>query len=149
MNALRGRWLTLLFMAAAGAMLWSSFGLSRVSGWIPRSVLAATLLLLCWQFLRDRRATASAPGHSAESARRGARERAAALWIGGLLLSAGLLGPVPGSALFCLAWLRWHAGERWPASLSFAAAFGIALWLVFVVLLGADLYPGLLWRTVS
>ncbi|MDX1381029.1 MAG: tripartite tricarboxylate transporter TctB family protein [Xanthomonadales bacterium] len=141
--------LTLAFIVLAGGMLWSTVGLSRVSGWIPQVVLAATLALLLLQSVLDWRAAAipdPAPGASADRRR---REWAAAGWIGSLLLAAWLLGVVIGGALFCCAWLRWHAGERWRTAAVFGTALGLALWLVFGVLLRSALYPGLLSRILA
>jgi hypothetical protein len=145
LNALAGRWLTLLFLVLAGLMLWQSFGLSRVSGWIPRSVLLATCLLLVAQGVLDlRRATSGSrvPEAAGGQARVG-RERAAVAWIVALLGAAWLLGVIGGSALFCLAWMRWHAGERWPAALALAVGVAATLWLVFGRLPGPGLYSGL------
>lgn len=141
--------LTLAFIAMVGAMLGSTLGLSRVSGWIPQVVLAATLGLLLLQFVLDWRAAAEPASASGASADRRRREWAAAGWIGSLLLAAWLLGVALGGALFCFAWLRWHAGERWGLSAVFGAALGLALWLVFGVLLRAELYPGLVWRILA
>jgi hypothetical protein len=61
-----------------------------------------------------------------------------------LLLLTWLFGVAPASALFCLAWLRWHAGENRTVSLVLSAGLGLLLWILFPVLLGVDLYPGLL-----
>jgi hypothetical protein len=141
--------LTLAFIGLSGAMLWSTLGLSRVSGWIPQVVLAATLALLLLQFGLDWRAAAAPAVHPDDSGQRRRREWAAAAWIGSLLLAAWLLGVVFGCALFCFAWLRWHAGERRRLCALFAAVLGLALWLVFGVLLRAELYPGLLWRVLA
>jgi hypothetical protein len=141
--------LTLAFIVLAGAMLWSTFGLSRVSGWIPQVVAAATLALLLLQLALDWRAAAT-PGAGTDTvAGRRRREWAAIGWISSLLLAAWLLGVVCGSALFCFAWLRWHAGERWGLCALFAAALGLALWLVFGVLLRAELYAGLPGRLLA
>lgn len=151
MNAFAGRWLTLVLVVLTGAMLWASVGLSRVSGWIPQIVLTATLILLSWQAVRDwlaARGAAAEPAGPEPPARR-AREWAAVGWIAALLLAAWGLGVVAGCTLFCLAWLRWHARERWPACLAFAAGLGLALWLIFALLLGAALHPGLLWRWLA
>ena len=76
------------------------------------------------------------------------REWVALAWIGCLLLATWLLGLVVSGTLFCFAWLRWHAGERWAFSAVFAAVLGVALWVVFSLLLGADVYAGLLWGSL-
>lgn len=147
MRRLADSWLTLTFIVAV-ALLWSaSFGLSRVSGWIPLSVLSATLVLLLWQLVTELLAARPEQPHSQhpETALRSRRAAAAAAWIGLLLLVSWLLGVVAGSALFCLAWLRWHARAAWTPSLLQAAGLGLALWLVFARFLGTGLYAGLLW----
>lgn len=146
MRMLAGSGLTLAFLALVAARLWSVFGLSRVSGWVPLSVLSATLVLLLLQLavelLAARRAS-QAPERPGAAARR-RRATAATAWIGVLLLLSWLLGVVAGSALFCAAWLRWHARLRWSASLAQAAGLGLVLWLAFARLLGTGLYAGLL-----
>lgn len=145
MNRLAGRWLTLLFLLWVGALLVASLGLSRVSGWIPQAVLVVTGALLLWQSVLDlRRAPGPEEPSPAVTAPRRRGERAAVAWITALLLAVWLAGLVAGSALFCLAWMRWHAGERWFASLALAALVGLALWLVFGRLLGSALPGGLL-----
>lgn len=146
MKLLAGSGLTLAFLALVAPMLWSAFGLSRVSGWVPLSVLSATLVLLLLQLAIELLAARRAPQPVArpQLAARQRRALAAVAWIGLLLLLSWLLGVVAGSALFCAAWLRWHARDRWSASLAQAAGLGLALWLVFAHLLGTGLYAGLL-----
>lgn len=146
MRLLAGSWLTLGFLAVVVLMLWSARGLSNVSGWIPLSVLSVTLALLSWQLASEVLAArrASQGPERPERAVRRRRAVAAAAWIGLLLLLCWLLGVAVGSALFCAAWLRWHAGAGWPASLAQAAGLGLVLWLVFGQLLGTALYAGLL-----
>ena len=143
MNRLAGRWLTLVFLLAAGLMLWSSLGLSRVSGGIPRVVLSASCVLLLLQLVLDLRRS-GAPRDGAGAAGRRGRERVAASWILALLLGTWLAGIVAGAALFCLGWMRWHAREKWSLAIALAVAVGGLLWLVFGGLPGPGLYPGLL-----
>lgn len=146
MRLLAGSWLTLAFLAVVVLMLWSALGLSRVSGWIPLSVLFVTSILLAWQLGIEVLAAHRAPRavERPELAARKRRAAAAAAWIGLLLLLSWLLGVAVGSALFCAAWLRWHARAGWPASLAQGLGLGLALWLVFGQLLGTLLYAGLL-----
>jgi hypothetical protein len=143
---LAGSWLTLAFLALVAPMLWSAFGLSRVSGWVPLCVLSATLALLLLQLAIELLAARRAPQpvERPESAARKGRALAAVAWIGLLLLLSWLLGVVAGSALLCAAWMRWHARASWSVSLAQAAGLGLALWLVFAQLLGTGLYAGLL-----
>jgi hypothetical protein len=141
--------LTLVFIGLAGTMLWSTLGLSRVSGWIPQVVLAATLVLLLLQFVLDWRAASQPVAQAGDPGGTRRRGWAAVVWVASLLLATWLLGVVLGGTLFCFAWLRWHAGERRRLCALFAAVLGLALWLVFGVLLRAELYPGLLWRVLA
>jgi hypothetical protein len=155
-----GSGLTLAFIALVILMLAGAAKLSRVSGWIPLVVLAATLVLLLWQLavevLAARQAQVGDQGSDPSSAKEGGgwtafadprnrRAAAAIAWIGLLLLLSWLLGVIAGAALFSLAWLRWHARERWASSMAQAAALGLLLWLVFGQVLGSGLYPGVLW----
>jgi hypothetical protein len=142
-----GSWLTIAFAAGATLLLWTSFDLSRASAWVPRWVLAITLILLLLQLARELLAARNGPALAGKRSTNGRRNRAwsAVTWIGLLLLLTWLLGPALGGALFCCAWLRWHAGERWPLSLAIAAGLGITPWLLFTVFLGMGLYAGALW----
>jgi len=127
-------------------MLWTSFGLGHTSAWVPQWVLAITLILLLFQLVRELSAARNASAQTRMPTADGRRKRAVAalVWLGLLLLLTWLFGTAPGGALFCCAWLRWHAGEPWPVSLAIAAALGIALWLLFTVFLSVGLYPGYL-----
>jgi len=139
---LADRWLTLCFLLVAGLMLWASFGLSRVSGAIPRVVLSATCLLLLLQLVLDLRSGRSQERADGASEQR-SREQVAFSWIVALLLGTWLTGVVAGSALFCLAWMRWHARETWLLAFALAVAVGGLLWLVFGRLPGSGMYAGL------
>lgn len=132
-------------------MLWASFGLSRASAWVPQWVLAITLILLLLQLARELLAAPHALLQTGLPATDGRRKRAMAAlaWLGVLLLLTWLLGTAPGGALFCCAWLRWHAGEPWPLTLGIAAGLGMVLWLLFSESLGVSLYAGLLWPYLS
>lgn len=150
LRTVSGSGLTLLFIALVVLMLAAALGLSRVSAWIPLIVLSLTLALLLWQLaaelLARRGGFGSAPARreGAGPDARGRRALAVIAWIGLLLLLSWLAGVVAGTTLFSIAWLRWHARERWPASLAQAAGLGLALWLVFGRILGSGLYPGVL-----
>ena len=146
MNRLADRWLTPLFLLLVLAALASSFELGAVSGWIPRIVLVLTGGLLSWQLLLDlRRPPDPAPNIESKTKRRRG-EAAAAGWILALIAAVWLMGLVAGSALFCLAWMRWHAGERWPMALGLASGVAVMLWLVFGYALDSVLPAGLLLR---
>ncbi|MGH6630007.1 MAG: hypothetical protein ACREB3_09780 [Burkholderiales bacterium] len=139
--------MTLAFAILVLLMLWVSFDLSRASAWIPRIVLSFTFIVLLLQSSVELWGPQLAPreGELANESGRTARAFAAMAWISLLLLAAWLLGVALGSALFCAAWLRWHAGERWLLSLVMATAVAGVLWLLFSALPGAGLYPGVLW----
>jgi len=146
-----GSWLTIVFAAWVSLMLWTSFGLSRASAWVPQWVLATTLIVLLLQLVRQLLAARNALAQTGMHAVDGRRKRAVAAmaWLSVLLLLTWLLGTAPGGALFCCAWLRGHAGEPWPLTLGIAAGLGMVLWLLFSELLGISLYAGLLWPYLS
>ena len=142
-----GSWLTVAFAAGVALLLWASFSLSRASAWVAQWVLAITLVLLLLQLAGELLASRNALAQVQMQAANGRRRRtvAAAAWLGLLMLLAWMLGIALGGALFCFAWLRGHAGERWPLAVAIAAVLGITLWLLFTALLGVGLYPGVLW----
>jgi len=137
------------------AMLWASTGLSRASAWMPQLVLGFTLLLLVLQLYRDFRTSsfpgvAEADGEQAGKPGSGAGRLLGALgWFLLLLLLIVLCGVAVGGALFCAAWLRWHARENRLFSGLVAACLGLAMWGLFVVLLGLGLYPGVVWPALG
>jgi hypothetical protein len=149
MKQLIGSGLTLAFIALVALMLAAAAG-SAASGWITDRP-PATLVLLLWQLavelLESRRGQLGKQGSgTASGADRSSRRASAAVaWIGALLLLSWLTGVVAGATVFSLAWLRWHARERWGSSAAQAAALGLVLWLVFGQILGTGLYPGVLW----
>lgn len=140
----RGSWLTLGFTAAVSLMLWASFSLSHNSAWVPQWVLAITLVLLLLQLATEWWASRNAPIQAPMPEHRRGRAMTAAAWLAVLLLLTWTLGSALGGAVFCCAWLRGHAAERWPVSVAIAAILGIALWLLFTALFGVGLYPGVM-----
>lgn len=150
-----------LALVVAG-LLAASFSLSRIAGWIPRSVLTVMLGLIVIQLgleIRGRMRSARpapavrpAAGPAPPLPARSVTATVAVLWLAGALLALLLLGMTVGSALFAFAFLRRHAGESWRSSSLFALAFGAGLQLVFGVILQAQIYPGWLYsiiRTVA
>ena len=137
-------------------LLAASDSLSRIAGWIPRSVLVVTLVLIVIQLgldvrrrMRDMRSTPPAglsPGAATLLRLGSVTEAVAILWVGGAFLAILLFGMTAGSALFAFAFLRGYAGENWRSSGVFALALGACLQLVFGTVLQATLYPGWLWQ---
>ncbi len=145
-----GSWLTLVFTAWVLLMLWASFGLSSASAWIPQLVLSVTLICLLLQLANELWTARTELPPTQALPVNGLRGRtvAAIAWLTLLLLLTWLLGIVLASTLFCLAWLRWHAGENWPVSLILSAGLGLGQWVFFSVLLDANLYSGIPWPPV-
>lgn len=151
--------LTIAFVVLTAGCLLASLQLSPSSAWIAQVVLTVTLLLLLLQLaveqlpLRGSRgsgdAEAQAGTGSRDSATRNGSLLPALAWIAALPFAVWLLGTALGSSLFCLAWLRWHSGERWAFSCIFSLLLGVGVQLLFGVLLRADLGWGVLFRLVS
>lgn len=160
---LRRSWDTVTLAGLLTAFLIASLSLGRGAAWIPRIVLVIALALTIVQLVIEARAQFGRPRRDvsrlplAEAptvvADQGAQARSArsthpveaAIWIIGLMLAMLLFGTSPGSALFCLAYLRWHAHEEWLPSIALAALLGVGIQLVFGVLMNARLHGGLLW----
>lgn len=140
----------------AVALLSASYSLSRVAGWIPRSVLAVTLGLIVIQLgldVRERMRVAPStapqamnPGEPASLRLGSLTEAVAVLWVAGALLALLLFGMTAGSALFACMFLRVYAGESWWSSAGFALALAACVQLLFGLVLQATLYPGWLWQ---
>lgn len=113
-----------------------------VAGRIPFVVLGLTLILVCWQLVRElvltqRRSTDTASvSHDTVQALR------AIAWIFVLLLAVLVAGVVPGVGVFCLLFLRLQAGESRTFSLSYSVVLSACLYLLFDRILGASLYAG-------
>ena len=137
-------WMTMALIVISCVFLWSSFGLSRVSAWIPQLVMGIGLVFLLLQ-LASEVLTQKQAGPSAKSPAEAANSVPSALmWIGLMLVSVWLLGITIGAAWFCLAYLRWHAHERWPLCIGFALSLGVGVQLFFDLLMQTSLYRGLI-----
>jgi len=147
---------TLALALVVVGLLAASYSLSRIAGWIPRSALAVTLVLIVIQLgldvrerMRDARSTPP-PGLHTDTVTLlrlvSVTEAVAILWVGGVLLALLLLGMTAGSALFAFAFLRVYAGENWRTSGIFALGLAGSVQLVFGTVLQANLYPGWLWQ---
>ena len=142
---LRRSWDTVgLALVVAGALA-ASLPLSRIAGWIPRTVLLVTLALVAVQLMIEFREVGPARG-GPEPTRlppmRPTGPIVVVLWVAGLMLAVLMFGTVIGGALFCLAYLRLHAQEPWHTSSAVALLLAIALYLIFGLLLQAQLHPG-------
>jgi len=84
------------------------------------------------------------PGAAEDVAARGRREVFAVVMVALLLGLVLLVGPVTGIFLFVLGYAAGVARMRWYASLALAVGVSACLYLLFVQLLGTQLYPGVL-----
>lgn len=136
-------WITVTLIVVTSLFLWSSLGLGRVSAWIPQVILTPTLVFLLLQLMKeffDRKQAISATASPEKTGN--ASMLSALTWIGAMLLAVWISGLSLGSAFFCLAYLRWHAGERWQVSIAFALGLGFGLQLIFHALMQIKLYQG-------
>lgn len=146
----------LLLVMAAGFTLMSS-RFSPASRAVPQLVGGA-MLLLCALDLVSRSGTGPGrrvmawlnpagltEGTEDSGIRRRLRRQGLAVGgIAGFVLALVAAGILPAVAVFCLCALRLGAGLGWPRSLVAAAGIAGMVWVLFGVLLGLDLFPGLL-----
>ena len=147
-------WLTLGLMIIALWFLQDSIGLSSVASFIPRIILSLTLFLLIVQLLLDLKGPGGSSSYVAEtmdfqadSTIRAVRRTPAwlvILWITALPAAIWLLGVMVGGSLFCLVFMKWYAFETWKFSLAFSITLGLAVQLVFSVILKITLYGGVI-----
>lgn len=137
--------MTIALIVVTSVFLCSSLTLGRVSAWIPQLILSATLVLLLLQLARELFGSKQTvlPGRVVDSSELKPM-LPALIWILTMLLMVWLWGIALGAALFCLAYLRWHAGERWWVSLVFALGLGLGVQLLFGTFMQIPLYPGFL-----
>lgn len=134
--------LTLAVAAAVAALTADALALGPVARRMPLAVALPTLAMLALEIARRRRAAASVDP-TAPAGPREAEARAFA-WVGALALLTWVAGMSIGLPGFVLAYLRLHAGERWP--LAAGLALGLAVLLVggLEAGLGIRLYRGLI-----
>jgi len=141
-----GSWITVALAVLVGILLFSSFDLSPVSARTPQAILGLTLFALLLELAKESLSGQlhAVPGEAADPAIPGIRLSVALAWLGALLLAVWCAGAALGGAAFCLAWLRWHAKERWLLGIAISLSLSLALWLLFDVFLGVGLYGGIL-----
>ena len=140
-----GSWITMTLIVVTSVFLCSSLTLGRVSAWIPQVILSATLVLLLLQLAHELFGSKRFVLSGRVGGNSGLNPMLPALiWIVTMLLLVWLLGVTLGAALFCLAYLRWYASERWRVSMAFALGLGLGVQLLFGTLMQISLYPGFL-----
>jgi len=147
-------WVTLGLMIITLWFLQESIGLSSIASFIPRIILSLTLFLLIVQLLLDLKGSGGSSSlvaeiidFQADSSIRAVRRTPAwlvILWITALPAAIGLLGVVVGGSLFCLVFMKWYAFEAWKFSLTFSIILGLAVQMVFSVILKISLYGGVI-----
>lgn len=127
---------------------------SRRSPWVVMVPLTGMVL---WQLLavlsRWRRAAGEAGGREPDgaAARAARRRKAGSLLVGvsALLGLVWLTGLVVGSGLFLAGFLRYFSGTRWPVAAALSVAVPGVMYLLFQVILGIQLYSGVLAASLS
>lgn len=113
-----------------------------VAGRIPFVVLGLTLILVCWQLVRELVAPQRSSADTVSASHDVVQALRATAWIFVLLLAVLVAGVVPGAGLFCFLFLRFQADESWLFSLVFSIALSAAVYLIFDLFFGASLYSG-------
>jgi Tripartite tricarboxylate transporter TctB family len=72
-----------------------------------------------------------------------ARQTAAILWVAGFAAALVLIGVLLAVPLFVFAFMRWRGRRPVWASLLGSGGVALFVWLLFVLLLRLELYPGL------
>lgn len=148
-------WSTLGFIGLLIVFFWHSRQLSESAAAISTTVIALSLALLVFQLLREcigiRGATAITIETESEEK---ASPRGIALvrifaWLGAIPLLFGLFGISAGAALYCMAYLRWHAAETWLFSLVYALIIGTLVKLIFDMLLPVNYYQGMFYSLIA
>jgi hypothetical protein len=139
------------------------FGYSAESRLFPFLVIVPTILFLVLRFLsilnpklsgllepdasmidleKVQRFARTADKH--ELAGESSREIKVILWILGLVLLTYLLGMLPGIALFVFFFVKFYGKKKIIASVAYTAVSWIFVYILFVVILQARLYTGIL-----
>ncbi len=113
-----------------------------LSDWFPR--LKNRFRVIEDTSLRTMEIPLASEGISPISLRR--REFALLLWLSGLLLLFSLLGILLAVPLFAFAYLRFWSGSHWWLVISYSLGTWLAVYLLLVKLLDAQLPTGILFR---
>ncbi len=146
-----------VLLAVTVAYLALAYGYAPDSRAVPVGVGWAMILLLALDLAarsRTRFGDAVARWLNATTTSRGGlrddapaparRQIAAVLWLAGFTGALTVLGILAAVPLYVLASVRLRGRRSYPVALALAAGTGLAIWLLFAVVLRIDLYPGLL-----
>ena len=121
---------------------------SRRSPWVVMIPLAGMVLWQLVVVLVRWRGTAAKQdadkGSTNDTAVRPQKAASLLVGVGALLGLVWLMGLVVGSGLFLLGFLRYLSDTRWPVAMALSVAVPGAMYLLFQVALGIQLYGGIL-----
>ena len=149
---------TAVLLAFTLVLLASTFSLRASSAMVPRLVGLPLVALLGYRLVREMSGRAprvedgqpELPDQDRRKVdldgRHGQRadEIGAILWLLALPALSTVLGFVAGPALYVFAWTRYRADERMVVAVAAAAFTAMAIWILFVRLVGSPLWQGLL-----
>jgi len=144
----------LVLLTLAVLVLWGAMGFDRSSAVFPLFIgkiffglaLLEVVLEVRKVYRPDDRLAASALDIPAEERKSVWKEVKAFIWLAAFLLLLYLVGFVVAIALYLFSFLRLSAGRSIKDSLIFTAGVTLFVYVVFMVLLGYDLYGGMLFE---
>jgi hypothetical protein len=144
----------LVLLALAVLVLWSAMGFDRSSAVFPLFIgkifLGLVVLEVVFEVRKiyrpDDRLGATALGVTPQGSKSVWKEVKAFIWLAAFLLALYLVGFVVAIALYLFSFLRLSAGRSIKDSLIFTSGVTLFVYVVFMVLLGYDLYGGFLFE---
>ena len=167
-NSLAKTGFTFFLLSFVTVLFFLTLQLGHVASLVPIKVVIPTLALLIFQFVLD-----LVPGLAEKFSRyeklqffrseqlekesriyssdskpeesRGVRERRALIWFLLLFLFILFFGVITAVPLYTFLYIRRRAKESWLFSIGMAAGMGVLIQGVFVIILRARLYEGMIW----
>jgi hypothetical protein len=138
----------LLLLVGAVYFVWSATDFDRQARQIPLLIGVMVLVLQAWVTFKAVTAgdALAAEETSEEPPPLDEARKVAAVcgWMGLYFVLFALIGTLPATFLFILAFLLMQPDVRWWIALAVSIATSGAIWLLFVRLMRFELYPGVL-----
>lgn len=127
-----------------------SLGYNPQARLIPLVIAIPGLLLTIGQWVgalyKERKVEREEKSLAAEDREELSREKNTMAWIIIFFLMIVFLGLHASILLFTFIYLKFKSKESWPLSLSITGGLWLGIYLAFVQIVKASLYPGLLWK---
>ncbi len=135
----------IVLLALSAVLLWLSQDFGRSSGLFPRFIGSLFVALSLMEVIVQIARSVKQPDRSfAVDPDLIKRPIMGLSWIVGFIVAVYLIGFVVAVPLFIFAFLRFSGRHSWALSTSISAGSLLFIYLIFILLLNYDLFPGIL-----